>query len=45
VRLIACGLAFQPKDILERCGIVEALGPDNVSADLNTALALAVQTS
>lgn len=44
VRLVACGLAFQPRDILARCGIVEALGPDNLSADLPSALALAVQT-
>ena len=44
VRLVACGLAFQPRDILVRCGIVEALGLDNLSADLPSALALAVQT-
>jgi SulP family sulfate permease len=45
VRLIVCGLAFQPKDILQRCGIVEALGPDNVCADLHAALAIAVQAA
>jgi len=45
VRLVMCGLAFQPKDILQRCGIVDAMGPDNLSADLSTALALAVPTA
>jgi SulP family sulfate permease len=25
--LIACGLAFQPRDILQRCGLLDQLGP------------------
>ena len=42
VRLIACGLAFQPQDILLRCGVTEALGPANLSPTLAQALELAV---
>jgi SulP family sulfate permease len=42
VRLIACGLAFQPQDILLRCGVTEALGPANLSPALAQALELAV---
>ncbi|PQA79273.1 SulP family inorganic anion transporter [Rhodoferax sp. TS-BS-61-7] len=42
VRFIACGLAFQPQDILLRCGVIEALGPENLSATLAQALELAV---
>ena len=43
VRLIVCGLAFQPLDILTRCGVVGALGPANQSPDLASALRLALQ--
>lgn len=43
VRLVVCGLAFQPRDILARCGIVTALGTDNLTPDLPSALAAAVQ--
>ncbi|MDE2417567.1 MAG: STAS domain-containing protein [Burkholderiales bacterium] len=45
VRLIACGLDFQPKDILLRAGVLEALGSDNVCARLPQALELAVQSA
>lgn len=45
VHLMVCGLAFQPKDILARCGIVAALGPDNLSPDLHSALGIAIRTS
>ena len=45
VRLIACGLAFQPLDILTRCGVTEALGSANQSPDLASALRLAALTT
>lgn len=45
VRLIACGLAHQPQDILMRCGIVAALGADNLAPDLATALTTAAQSA
>jgi SulP family sulfate permease len=43
VRMVACGLDFQPKDILQRSGVLEALGPDNLFRSLNQALEVAVQ--
>ncbi|MDZ7891436.1 MAG: SulP family inorganic anion transporter [Rhodoferax sp.] len=43
VRLIACGLAFQPRDILQRCGVVDALGSDNLIPHLAQAIELAVR--
>ena len=45
VRLIACGLDFQPKDILLRAGVLDALGPDNLCPRLPEALELAVQSA
>ena len=41
VRFIACGLAFQPKDILQRCGMVAALADGNLFDTLADALAAA----
>jgi sulfate permease, SulP family len=43
VRLVVCGLAYQPLDILTRCGVVHTLGPTNLSPTLATALQSAVQ--
>jgi SulP family sulfate permease len=43
VRIIACGLAFQPLDILTRCNVTEQLGPTNLTSDLASALQLAMQ--
>jgi sulfate permease, SulP family len=42
VRCIICGLAYQPLDILTRCGVVRTLGPDNLSPTLAHALHMAV---
>ncbi|OGB29920.1 MAG: sodium-independent anion transporter [Burkholderiales bacterium RIFCSPLOWO2_12_FULL_61_40] len=38
VRLIACGLKFQPQDILERCGLVALLSKDNLVATVAQAI-------
>jgi sulfate permease, SulP family len=42
VRCIICGLAYQPLDILTRCGVVQSLGPNNLSPTLAQALHMAV---
>ena len=41
VRFIACGLAFQPKDILQRCGMVSTLANDSHFDTLADAIAAA----
>jgi len=41
VRVIACGMSHQPQDILARCGVVDALTPDNLCQTLPQAIALA----
>ena len=41
VRFIACGLAFQPKDILQRCGMVDTLADGNLFDTLADAIAAA----
>ncbi|MDP3652633.1 MAG: SulP family inorganic anion transporter [Rhodoferax sp.] len=38
VRLIACGLKFQPQDILERCGLVAKLSQDNLLSTVAQAI-------
>jgi SulP family sulfate permease len=43
VRLILCGLQFQPLDILSRCGLVNRLGHDAFYPTLNPALDAAVE--
>jgi len=40
VRLVICGLMHQPLDIARRCGFVDAVGPQNIHADVATAIAL-----
>jgi sulfate permease, SulP family len=42
VRCIICGLAYQPLDILTRCGVVKTLGPANLSPTLAQALHMAI---
>ena len=42
VRLIACGLAHQPLDMLRRCGFTDALGDRNQCPDLASGLAAAL---
>jgi sulfate permease, SulP family len=42
VRCIICGLAYQPLDILTRCGVVRSLGPANLSPTLAQALNMAI---
>jgi sulfate permease, SulP family len=39
VRLVLCGLKFQPLDMLQRCGMVDMLSPVNVYNTLPEALA------
>ena len=41
VRFIACGLAFQPQDILQRCGMVSTLAKDSHFDTLADAIAAA----
>ncbi len=41
VRLIACGLKFQPQDILERCGMVAMLSEGNLVATVAQAIDVA----
>jgi SulP family sulfate permease len=43
VRLILCGLQYQPLDILSRCGLVNRLGHDAFYPTLNPALDAAVE--
>jgi len=43
VRFIACGLGFQPKDILQRCGMIDALADGNLFDTLADAVAAATQ--
>jgi len=45
VRLMVCGLNFQPHDILKRCGFVNRLGPNNQFATLALALAEATRSA
>jgi SulP family sulfate permease len=45
VRLIVCGLNFQPRDILQRCGMVDQLGLNNQFDTLAQALAQATQST
>ncbi len=42
VRLIACGLAHQPLDMLRRCGFTDTLGETNQCPDLASGLAAAL---
>ena len=42
VRLIACGLAHQPLDMLRRCGFTDTLGEANQCPDLASGLAAAL---
>ena len=42
VRLIACGLAHQPLDMLRRCGFTDTLGESNQCPDLASGLAAAL---
>jgi SulP family sulfate permease len=41
VRLILCGLAHQPKDILQRCGLLNLIASTDLAEDLAHGLALA----
>ena len=41
VRLIACGLKFQPLDILQRCGLITSLATDGLHNTLAEAIAAA----
>ncbi len=41
VRFVACGLAFQPLDILQRCGVTDLITPANQCQALADALDLA----
>ena len=43
VRLVACGLKFQPKDILQRCGLISLLAPRDLFDTLAQAIAAATQ--
>jgi SulP family sulfate permease len=43
VRLIVCGLQHQPQDILQRCGILDAIPSGDCPPDLPLAIALATQ--
>jgi SulP family sulfate permease len=45
VRLMVCGLAYQPLDILGRCGVTEALGAVHQSPDLQGAIHAALQAA
>ena len=42
VRLILCGLAHQPLDIAERCGLLHALPDSDLATDLSQGLGLAL---
>ena len=42
VRLIICGLAFQPLDIARRCGFVDAVGSEQICPDLASGIALSL---
>ncbi|MDP2366656.1 SulP family inorganic anion transporter [Rhodoferax sp.] len=41
IRLIACGLTHQPRDILQRCGLLDSLGDANLCGTLAQAVELA----
>jgi sulfate permease, SulP family len=42
IRLIVCGLAHQPLDMAQRCGLPSALPPADLVPDLNQGLAMAL---
>lgn len=42
VDLVICGLAYQPLDILKRCGIVQSMNPDNLCATMPQAIGRAL---
>ncbi|PUE58948.1 sodium-independent anion transporter [Limnohabitans sp. Rim8] len=42
VRLIVCGLAHQPLEMAQRCGLLQALPDTDLASDLNQGLALAL---
>ena len=42
VRLIVCGLAHQPLEMAQRCGLLQALPDTDLAPDLNQGLALAL---
>jgi SulP family sulfate permease len=42
IRLIVCGLAHQPLDMAQRCGLLHALPDTDRVTDLNQGLALAL---
>lgn len=42
VRLIVCGLAHQPLEMAQRCGLLQALPGTDLAPDLNQGLALAL---
>jgi SulP family sulfate permease len=44
VRLIVCGLAFQPLDIARRCGFAEAVGAAQICPDLPSGIALCLSS-
>jgi SulP family sulfate permease len=43
VRLVACGLKFQPKDILQRCGLISLIAERDLFDTLADAIAAATQ--
>ncbi len=43
VRLVVCGLKFQPLDILHRCGLLDTLTPEHQFDTLTQAIAAAAQ--
>jgi SulP family sulfate permease len=45
VRFIACGLKFQPLDILQRCGLIQLLSNGNLRETLAEAIDTATQTA
>jgi SulP family sulfate permease len=45
VRLIACGLNYQPRDILQRCGMLAALSEGGLHNTLDEAIAAATQVT
>ncbi|MDT8989471.1 SulP family inorganic anion transporter [Curvibacter sp. APW13] len=42
VALVICGLAYQPLDILQRCGIAQSMDPDNLCATMPQAIGRAL---
>jgi len=43
VHMVVCGLMYQPLDILQRCGFVQTLPPDDLYATMPQAIARATE--